>query len=110
MKTRTLRYGLACVVLVAATVSYAGAGGCGPASTFGVSETGGRSVAENAAVGAAVGVPLGATDPDGDTLTYSHSGADAASFTIDTGTGQLRVGVALDFETKPMLTSDRVGA
>ena len=45
-----------------------------------------------------------ATDFNNDTLYYSLSGtdADAASFTIDSGTGQLRVaqGVTLDYEGK----------
>ena len=37
-----------------------------------------------------------------DPLVYSLSGTNAASFTIDAGTGQLSVGqnVALDYETK----------
>ena len=52
------------------------------------------SVAENqaAAYGAA------ATDADGDTLVYSLSGTDAALFTIDANTGEVRFRAAPDFE------------
>ena len=59
------------------------------------------SIAEDHADGASVGT-VAATDANGDTLTYSLSGTDAASFTIDTATGEISVaaGVSLDFETK----------
>jgi len=40
-----------------------------------------------------------AIDADGDTLTYSLSGADASAFSIDSITGQLRFKVAPDYET-----------
>ena len=40
------------------------------------------------------------TATDSDTLTYSLGGADAASFAIDSGTGQLQTKGALDFEDK----------
>ncbi len=58
-----------------------------------------RTVAENTATGGSVGAPVAATDPDGDALTYTLAGADAASFTIDAN-GQISVGTdtALDFE------------
>ena len=48
-----------------------------------------------------MGAAVAATDPDGDTLTYTLTGADAASFTID-GNGQIKVGqgTSLDYETK----------
>ena len=60
-----------------------------------------RRVDENTAAGIDIGLPVSATDPNvGDTLTYSLSGADAASFDIDTSTGQLRTRAALDYETK----------
>ena len=61
-----------------------------------------RSVAENTAA-ANVGAPVTATDADissGDTLTYSLSGRDAASFAIIASSGQLRTKTALDYETK----------
>ena len=59
-----------------------------------------RSVAENSAVGTAVGAPVTATDPgfDGrqETLTYVLSGG--SDFDIDSGTGQIRVRDELDYE------------
>ena len=57
-----------------------------------------RSVAENSDAGAAVGAAVAATDPDGDTLTYSLGGADASVFDIDTDSGQIKVKDALDYE------------
>ncbi|MCY4580324.1 MAG: cadherin domain-containing protein [Chloroflexi bacterium] len=60
-------------------------------------------VAENSAAGTNVGSPITATDPDeGDTLTYTLSGTDAASFEIGSSTGQIttKSGVTYDYETK----------
>ena len=59
-----------------------------------------RSVAENTGEGEAVGAPVAATDAEGGAVTYALGGADAALFTIDEGTGQIRVGAgtALDHE------------
>ena len=66
-----------------------------------------RSVPENTPPGVNIGDPISATDMDedgeddiefGDTLTYSLSGTDAASFDIDPSTGQLITKAALDFE------------
>ena len=63
-------------------------------------ETATRSVAEHTASGMNFGEPVMATDPDeGDTLTYALGGDDAASFDIDTATGQLMTKAALDYET-----------
>ena len=62
-----------------------------------------REVPENSPSGTAVGAVVTATDPDaGDTLTYSLSGTDASSFSIDSSTGQISVasGTTLDRETK----------
>ena len=59
-----------------------------------------RVIAEDAALGANIGEPVVATDPDEDTLTYSLGGDDAASFAIDPSTGQLTTATALDHETK----------
>ena len=60
-----------------------------------------RTVAEHAAPGAAVGAPVqAATDADGDTLTYSLEGADAASFAFDAATRQIATRDELDFETR----------
>ena len=75
---------------------------------FPTTYNGQRSVAEDAQAGATVGDPVAATDVNvgdsavNDPLVYSLSGTDAASFTIDGSTGQLRVasGVELDFERK----------
>ena len=63
---------------------------------------------ENSAEGSAVGTPVAATDLNAgdsavnDPLAYSLSGTDAASFTIDSSTGQISVGAGaqLDYEGK----------
>ena len=57
-----------------------------------------RSVAENSAAGADIGSPVTANDPEGDDLTYTLSGTDASSFSIDEDTGQLKTQASLDFE------------
>ena len=60
-----------------------------------------RTVPENSPVGTSVGVVVTATDTDtGDTLTYSLEGTDAASFDIDSGTGQIKTksGVTYNYE------------
>ena len=68
-----------------------------------------REVPENTPPGVNIGTPISATDDDedgegnddlefGDTLTYSLSGTDAASFDIDPSTGQLITKASLDFE------------
>ena len=64
-----------------------------------------RNVAENTAAGHVVDPPVTATDAEtdtdsGDTLTYTLSGTDAASFAIVAASGQLQTKVALDYETK----------
>ena len=85
-----------------------GGGGSAPANGvpefqdaegYAIAETA-RAIAEDAAVGANIGEPVAATDPDDDPLTYSLSGGDAASFAIDPSTGQLTTATALDHETK----------
>ena len=63
-----------------------------------------REVAENTVSGTNIGAPVAATDADGDTLTYSLEGTDAASFSINSGTGQLMTRAALDYETKMSYT------
>ncbi len=70
------------------------------APEFADSEDGARSVAENTVAGEDIGNPVAASDANGDALTYALSGIDAASFDIDTGSGQLMTLVALDYETK----------
>ena len=59
-----------------------------------------RSVPENTVPGVAIGLPIGATDADDDTLTHSLSGTDASSFAFNTTSGQISTAAALDFETK----------
>ncbi len=61
-----------------------------------------REIAENSAADANVGAPVSATDPDGDTLTYSLTGTDADKFNVDSSTGQITVGSGtnLDYEAK----------
>ena len=63
-----------------------------------------RSVAENTPAGTNIGTPVGATDPNNDPLTYTLTGTDAASFSIDGTSGQLMTSAALDFEVKNVYT------
>ena len=64
-----------------------------------------RTLPENTAANQNVGATIpAATDADaGDTLTYSMEGADAASFTFEASTRQIRTtsGVTYDYEAKP---------
>ena len=74
-----------------------------PAFTDGDNTT--RSVAENTASGQNIGSAVSATDPDtGDVLTYTLSGADEASFSIVSTSGQLQTQAPLDYETKKSYT------
>ena len=73
-----------------------------PAFTAGTSTT--RLVAENTGSGVDIGAAIAATDVNEDTLTYSLGGSDAAAFSIDSTTGQLRTEAALDYETKSTYT------
>ena len=57
-----------------------------------------QTVAENTAADTNIGSAYTATDDDGDTLTYSLGGANAASFAIDDSTGQLKTNADLDYE------------
>ena len=52
------------------------------------------SVNEDATVGTTVGTPITATDPNGDTITYSLSGTGSTSFSINSN-GQISVNAAL---------------
>ncbi len=66
-----------------------------------------RSIPENTAKEQNVGAAVAATDADtSDTLTYTLGGTDAASFTIDSTSGQIQTkdGVAYDFESKQTYT------
>ena len=60
-----------------------------------------RSVPENTEADTNIGaaIPM-ATDVDGDTLTYTMEGTDAASFTFDASTRQIKTLLALDVEVK----------
>ncbi|MDE2887995.1 MAG: fibronectin type III domain-containing protein [Gemmatimonadota bacterium] len=81
----------------------AGSGsGSNQAPTFSEGASTARSLAENTGAGQNIGNPISATDDDGDRLTYSLEGRDAAAFTIISGSGQLRTrsGVRYDYETK----------
>ena len=73
------------------------------------SDTAMRSVAENAEEGTEVGQPLEAEDENKDLLTYSLSGADAASFKLsklaeDSNSVHILTDVELDFESQSMHT------
>ena len=61
-----------------------------------------RGLPENSGANVNVGAPVAATDAESDTLAYTLSGTDAASFAIVEGSGQLQTisGVAYDFEDK----------
>ena len=54
----------------------------------------------DAVAGEDIGNPVAANDANGDALTYALSGTDAASFDIDSATGQLMTQTALDYENK----------
>ena len=59
-----------------------------------------RTIAENTGSGQHIGSAVSATDADNDTLTYILNGTDAASFDVDSTSGQLETKAALDYETK----------
>ena len=77
--------------------------------TFNDGLTATRSIPENTHP-EDIGAPVAATDPDNEktpntqTLTYTLGGTDAASFDIDTSSGQLRTKDALDHDTKATYT------
>ena len=51
-----------------------------------------------------IGAPLTAMDDDNDSLTYTLGGADAASFNIEAGTGQLMTKAMLNYEMEDTYT------
>ena len=72
------------------------------APDFGATSTT-RMVAEDTAPGTNIGAPVAARDADRgdqDTLVYTLGGPDAASFTIDSTSGQLMTSAVLDYDTK----------
>ena len=81
-------------------------------------ETATRSVDENTAAFHDIGDPVTATDADtddNDRLVYTLENAHSSSFTIVRATGQLQVGLPLDYErkstyTEKVIVTDRDGA
>ena len=67
--------------------------------TFPSDEDGTRRIPENTPNAENIGDPVEADDDD-TVLTYSLGGTDAASFGLDTGTGQLKTSADLNYETK----------
>ena len=65
----------------------------GGARTFNVEEN-------SVAAGDPIGNPVTAVDPDLDTVTHTLEGADATSFDIDPGSGQIRATAGLNYEEK----------
>ena len=63
-----------------------------------------RTVAENAAVGTAVGAPVTARDPDDDALAYTLAGTHAALFSVDAASGQIKVGTDADLDFEGAVT------
>ena len=59
-----------------------------------------RSIPENTIADQPVGLPVSATDDEGDTLTYELGGTDAGAFEFDTATGQIKTKDALDYESR----------
>ena len=92
---------LAAMVLAGLVAGSASAQAPPPNSSpeFPATETGNRGVDENTGPGQNVGTPVAATDPDGDTLTYTLGGSDADAFDIVRSSGQLQTRAALDYET-----------
>ena len=78
-----------------------GGGGFGPALVAPKFVDGFRTsriLAVTAQAGSPVGGPVAATHPNDLAITYSLSGADAALFTVDEETGQIRLGQAMTLE------------
>ncbi len=74
------------------------------APVFTEGSTATRSVRENTDTGQHIGTAVAATDADGNTLVYTLGGTDAASFGIDSTTGELKTKASLDYETKTVYT------
>ena len=64
------------------------------------SNTAARNVVENTVAGVNIGLPVTATDPNDDTLTYSLDLTSQATFDIVATTGRLQTKAALNFEDK----------
>ena len=64
-----------------------------------------RAIVEGTALNRNIGTPVAATDEDtGDSLTYTLSGTDATSFSIDSTNGQLKTNAALNHGTQNVYT------
>ena len=85
------------LVLAITLLAYQGISYANQAPVFDDGDSTTRIVTTNYKTGWAFGTRLWATDADGDTLMYSLGGTDAALFTIDSSTGQLRTGASLDY-------------
>jgi hypothetical protein len=72
------------------------------------SDGGGPTASINVAENTIDVTTVTATDPEGDTLTYSISGADAARFAIDSSTGVLTFITPPDYETPTDADTDNV--
>ena len=71
------------------------------APTFTDGSTGAtRSIPENTSAGQNIGAPVGATDVDNNTLTYTLEGIDKSHFNIVSTSGQLQTKEPLDYEHK----------
>ena len=57
-----------------------------------------REIAENIRPQTNIGVPVSASDPDNDSITYQLTGEDAALFYIDESSGQIQTLRYLDYE------------
>ena len=80
--------------------------------TFDDGRSASRTLAENTPAHRPIQHPVNATDPDGHRVTYRLSGPDSASFSVDTGSGQLRTlsGITYDFEDNDRYSVDLVGS
>ncbi len=101
---RSIRFGIPAFLIVAAvllafTAPPAAAQSVNHAPTFSAA-TANRNVNENQPAGTYVGKAVTATDADSDTLSYTLGGPDAAAFTIDSATGQIKLARPLDTESK----------
>ena len=67
--------------------------------TFATADPMNAAVAENAPLGAFVGQPLQATDPNDDPLNFSLSGTDADTFSVDAN-GQISMAAVPDYEAR----------
>ena len=79
---------------------------------FPTTEDGARSVDENTPAGAAIGLPVAASDSNGAMLTYTLGGPDAEYFDIVESTGQMEVGdgTVLDHEARSSYTVEVAAA